>query len=72
MLVGESLIVDKTLRMELLSARAESLKLGFEAPLHISIVRSELLKHPPQGDLEQPSEPTRSPTRWPFILKRRS
>ena len=42
--VGESVVLDEQIEVQVLSVEGETVKLGFSAPAHIQIMRKELME----------------------------
>jgi carbon storage regulator len=46
----ESIVIGGSIRVTILAVSGDRVKVGIEAPPHVSIVREELLDRPPPGE----------------------
>jgi carbon storage regulator len=57
--IGESIIINDTIRVTVLAVRANQIRLGFSAPPAVSIIREELLQVTAPVLTSAPSAPVR-------------
>ena len=58
---GEAVVIGKDIRITVLETRGDRIRLGIEAPAHVSILRIELItrQDAPAADVGQEGEPVR-------------